>query len=44
MTTAADELGLERLWVVHASKQRYPLRKDIEALPVRDVATAIERW
>ena len=44
MTSAADLLGLERLWVIHAGKQRYLLRKDIEALPLRDVPAVLQPW
>ena len=35
MRTALQDLGLDRLWVVHPGKDRYRLTKTIEAVPLR---------
>lgn len=38
MRTAMETLQLTRLFAVHPGKDRYPLAKSIEALPLRDLA------
>ncbi|MCX5789138.1 MAG: ATP-binding protein [Elusimicrobia bacterium] len=34
MRTAMSDLKLDRLWVVHAGAERYPLAKGVEAIPL----------
>lgn len=43
MRTALDALDLERLFVVYPGADRYDLDARIEALPVKDIATVLER-
>ncbi len=38
MTMAQSDLGLQKLWVIHAGKDRYRLAADVEALPLRDLS------
>jgi len=37
MKTAVEDLELERLWVVYPGKAAYPLRENIQVLPLADV-------
>jgi hypothetical protein len=37
MRTAFADLDLDRLWVLHAGKERIRLTKEIEALPLRQI-------
>ena len=37
MRSALDDLGLDRLIVVHAGTERFPLADKVEAMPARDV-------
>ena len=39
MHVAIEDLGLERLWVIHPGSRRYRLSDAIEALPLIDVAS-----
>jgi uncharacterized protein len=40
--SALENLGLERLYLVHAGEHRFPLAERVEALPLRALATALE--
>jgi len=37
MKTAMRDLKLDRLWVVHPGKNKYPLEKNVEAIPLPDL-------
>jgi predicted AAA+ superfamily ATPase len=41
MRSAIEDLKLHRLIVVHAGAKRYPLGKKVEAIPLRQVASAL---
>ena len=43
MRIAADDLKLDHLWVVHPGESRIPLRADVTAIPLSDVAALEER-
>ena len=36
--TALNDLKLDHLWVVHAGERRFPIKEDITALPLTEVA------
>jgi hypothetical protein len=36
MRTVMDDLKLEKLWVIHPAKARYPLTEKIEVIGLRD--------
>jgi hypothetical protein len=39
--SALEQLRLDRLYVVHAGRDRFPLAKSIEAMPLADVAREV---
>lgn len=41
MHSALEQLHLDRLYVVHAGRDRFPLAKSIEAMPLADVAREV---
>ena len=43
MRIASEALGLERLFVVYPGADRYDLDARVEALPVKDIASVLER-
>lgn len=42
MENALDDLRLERIWVVHPGKARYPIHKKIECLGVQELSVIAE--
>jgi hypothetical protein len=40
MHRAIEELGLERIAVIHPGSRRYPLSERVEAVPLSSLATA----
>ena len=43
MHVALQDLKLDRLWIVYPGDRSYPLRDEVEALPLRAVGEAVEK-
>ncbi len=44
MRIASSELALDHLWIVYHGKETYPVRQNITALPLKNLASLCERF